>query len=999
MHAAALLLGMLPAHAILPGEEALFPPVPQPIQVFDARRQVDFRMGAPWRAFLQTEGAGWRAVFDETTGLPFRAWGPGIALGSTRSAHEVESALRAFFARHPALTGVDAGSLNLASAGYLERRDTWYVSFEETIAGVPVVGGGVDARIVGGRLVFLRVKTHPGLGSLPRALLDEPRALREAVGRGPAPWVVHKPLGSRLVLLPRDEGPAVALDLAWEVRTETQVPRGRWLSYVDAHDGTLLGLRNEIPHSTGRVLATHDTRAPDGHMTTSGLPWAPVSTPTSATYTDADGYFDLVGDTFTSSLVGEHVRVSNRSGAEGSLTFTGSEGTWTSAAASQAEIDVFVFVEHVRTWAAGWAPEVSYTDSRITANVNDTSFTCNAYYDGSLNFAIHGSGCNNTARIADVVYHEWCHGFHYYSLVSGTFDYSASEGIADSCSVLLTDDSVIAPYFYQGYASGIRDLAPNRVYPDDLTGESHNDGLIFGGTVWDLLQILEEEIGDEEANDVVSDIFVDAIKAGFTIPESYDEFVLADDDDGDLSNGTPHICEIVEAFTLHGIGPMGGLSALVVFDHEPIENQTANGRPIPVHGTVLPISDVCGSAEVAEAWVVWSTDGGETWEQTDLEVYPGLDGDEVAGTLPAQSEGTTVLYYVEAETTEGVSVSAPIGADISPFAFYVGDLETLYFEDFEADDGGYTSTALEGRDDWEWGAPQGIGGDPREAYSGSNVWGNDLSQDGAYANDCFPVLTSVAIPVAPFPDLVVQFRRYLGVEDGYYDDATLDVDGETVWRNHATNRTVGDEHHQDDQWTLASVRVTDADLDGFITLAWGLEADPGLTLNGWTLDDVTVYAPASTPNRLAVTDFQASEGVPGLRLSWTNPDLDDLDRVVVVFRDDRYPTHPEDGTLIWEELDAAPGEAIARYAPVEDLDTHWFAVFAVDAAGTWSQGVYPGYNADQGTAGPGDPEDTGDDESQEDAPTECGCGASPRPASAGWLVALGLGLAWRRRRR
>ena len=34
-------------------------------------------------------------------------------------------------------------------------------------------------------------------------------------------------------------------------------------------------------------------------------------------------------------------------------------------------------------------------------------------------FLSRGGGCNNTGRIADVSYHEWGHGFHYYNLLSG----------------------------------------------------------------------------------------------------------------------------------------------------------------------------------------------------------------------------------------------------------------------------------------------------------------------------------------------------------------------------------------------------------------------------------------------------------------------------------------------------------------------------------------------------------------------------------------------------
>ena len=44
----------------------------------------------------------------------------------------------------------------------------------------------------------------------------------------------------------------------------------------------------------------------------------------------------------------------------------------------------------------------TWLDLPITANVNIDN-TCNAYYDGSVNFFRSGGGCNNSGEIADTV--------------------------------------------------------------------------------------------------------------------------------------------------------------------------------------------------------------------------------------------------------------------------------------------------------------------------------------------------------------------------------------------------------------------------------------------------------------------------------------------------------------------------------------------------------------------------------------------------------------------
>ena len=168
-----------------------------------------------------------------------------------------------------------------------------------------------------------------------------------------------------------------------------------------------------------------------------------------------------------------------------------------------------------------------------------------------------GSGCNNTGRIADVSYHEWGHGFHYFNLLSGEYDGAMSEGIADSISFFHTEDNIMAPHFSTN-GNGIRNVEPDRVYPDDLVDEVHADGLIFAGAVWDLWKSERAARGDGAAYAFLIPLFVDALRAGPALDTVFDEFVFANDDNGDLSDGTPDLCPMVDAFGLHGLGPGGG---------------------------------------------------------------------------------------------------------------------------------------------------------------------------------------------------------------------------------------------------------------------------------------------------------------------------------------------------------------------------------------------------------------------------------------------------------
>jgi hypothetical protein len=274
------------------------------------------------------------------------------------------------------------------------------------------------------------------------------------------------------VLFPEDRDGQLTYRLAWETRTRTGTPPGLWVSLIDASSGELLHVWNEVRFLTGQITALHNERTLDGKTAVSPMPLMTVKNGAGAsTTTDWSGSFTLEeSGSFSVALSGAYINVRNQQSSNGAGSFTGSSFQWTTASATQAEIDTYVFLHQVRDFWEPLTPEVSMVDDALTSNVN-VSGSCNAYYDGNVNFYRAGSGCNNTGSIADVNYHEWGHGFHYTSLQAGTFDGSISEGIGDVTSALLTGDPVIAPYFSTSGA-GIREIATDLRYPDDITGRS-----------------------------------------------------------------------------------------------------------------------------------------------------------------------------------------------------------------------------------------------------------------------------------------------------------------------------------------------------------------------------------------------------------------------------------------------------------------------------------------------------------------------------------------------
>jgi len=892
----------------------------------------------------------WFAQFDEVTGQPLAMWGRGVPM-PVHDQGELANALAGLLEQHPALFGTDRGQLALRSANYVDRVDTWYVDFDVLRDGLPLYRGGISARIKHGNLILLRVATGgdaPVEGALQ---IGEMAAARIAVEQGLAPHARHTDLQIETLLLERSGQHGLTLRKVYQVTTRTDDPPGIWVAFVDGETGQLHSVHNEVRFITGTVYGEHPVRTLDGSpFVTSPMPHLDVFNAGDDTTTADDGSYTLAGNgPVDAVLEGPYVDVINGDGGEGYLSDAGPDLTWTEDDATLAEIASYRFLHDVRLWGLATAPEVGIVHDNLTSIVNLPD-VCNAYYDGNVNFFAAGYGCNNTGQIADVNYHEWGHGFHVYSLQAGFFDGSLSEGASDTVSFFLTGDNLIAPFFgTNGFA--IRNVAPNQVYPQDYDNSYyavHSNGLIFGGAMWDLWDLLVDAEGEKAGTEIAQDIFTGLLKGGPDIPASAYEALVADDDDGDLSNGTPHQCVIGEAFGQHGLGTDGIGTSFLAF-HEPLETIEPD-IDTPLRIETLASAADCLDLGNADATLHYRVDQG-SW----LSVDAANVTDGIEGTLPAQAMGSFVEYYFDGIDGEGDDFASPASGQAAPYSVFVGDVIEIACFDFEADDGDFTHELLageptDGADDWQWGTPAGQNFDPSSAFSGNNVWANDLGQvingqpfNGLYQADKTNRLTSPAIETEHYIDVFLQYRRWLQIEDGLYDQGRIYANDEEVWSNWTSSG--GTDHHQDNVWMTHAVDLGGRADRGEVELAWELQSDGGLEFGGWTIDDVCVYAPAHVDNRLAVLDLQAEVDDEGyVHLTWTNPDLGPYTELRIVRNDDGFPTSVDDGEVVHTDTSPGLGDTGEATDDNDSLTAGYYAIYTTDGD-EWLSWTIEGWNA------------------------------------------------------
>ena len=985
------------AIGVVPSDDVHIGIEPARVYSYTPEQQQQLASTGLWQEFLQDLDAQWYGRFDEQTGYLRRAWGEGIPMSSLQDGTALASEVLQSIEGHERLMGYDDHQLQLRTANYVQRVDTWYLEWDLLIDNIPVYRGGLSARVKHGNLISLGFNTYGDQALKGQPELNAVHAIHIAKALGPAPTADHTALNASLQWLPVEVSDHVDLKLTWKVESETAQPVGKWISFIDAHTGALLNVHNEVRFLTGTISGDHHQRNPGSSIVNSVLPDQWVYNDSKETYTDLNGLFELSGgeSSYTAELRGKYLRVFNDDGADGRLRFTEGSPVWTTDSATQAEIDSYTFLHQIRAWGQRVAPEVRMSTESLRSYVNKTDGSCNAYYNGDVNFYAKEGSCNNTGQIADVNYHEWGHGFHYYSAAGGggTIDGSVGEGVSDVISILQTRDPVMARYFYTN-GSGIRTANNDKRYPDDLRGEVHADGTILSAAYWDLIRIFNEEMSEEESYELASSLLAGMLKGGPALDNSWDEIVIADDDDGDLSNGTPHYCQILDAFGLHGLGP-GAALGTVFIAHEPLDFVNAGGDH-SVDASVGYLAEGCGDFDPSDATVTYRVNG-SGWSKDGL----ALTSDTISGSIPQQEFGAFVEYYISLNSGDE-TMSSPIGAYINPHSFYVGDVLEITCSDFEDSDGGFTHSLLsgeetEGADDWQWGSPRGEGGDPSEAWSGSRIWGNDLGADnynGEYQNDKHNRLLSPEYDIFPYEGVFLQYRRWLQVEDGFYDHSQILANDAVVWDNYDSDNEDGGYHHKDYQWAS---HVVDLQLDPeeeTVQIGWDIISDGGLTLGGWNIDDVCIFAPATPNNRLAITDFQAGdEEDGGITLTWTHPVHAPVKKVVVIRKEAEYPQGPTDGAVVFELANPDLGTPVAfTDTEVNGNKLYYYAVYAQDGS-DWLGWTIEGRNADTGSA-VGLPADN--DIIMEQG--GCACTSTPHPMVSLWWLMGGVVL-WGMRRR
>jgi len=506
----------------------------------------------------------------------------------------------------------------------------------------------------------------------------------------------------------------------------------KYLFVTDAEDGDILYVENLILFTdvTGNVQgkATQDVAADfcEDELA-EDLMWARVNIGSTVAYADANGDFTISNSgsssvTVESRLWGQWFKVTNQAGANTVLSLNVNppgpanfmHNDLNNNEYKRAEVNGYYQANIVRDFTLNYNPSYpGLQQNEFPVKVNDNTGYCpgNAWYDGSsITFCRTGSGYPNTAW-SSIIHHEYG---HHLVAMAGSGQGQYGEGMGDVMGVLILDDPGIGWGFFGDCNTPLRHAVNDIQYP--CNGPIHDCGQLLSGCVWETRNELEIT-NPSTYIDIISNLAINAMllhTGDMITPSITIDYLVLDDDNGNIYDGTPHYWEIATGFGEHNMDapPL----ALLAFEFP-------NALPeiiSPAGGTTVRVI-VNGVAGVPEPDTgILHLDDGSGWDEIPMtEITPNV----YDAVFPGGECQSQVSFYFSAETTGGQIQLWPPGAPNEWYnAVFAYDIEIIIEDDFETDLGWtvendpYLTTGA-----WERGVPVGGGvrGDPPADYDGS----------------------------------------------------------------------------------------------------------------------------------------------------------------------------------------------------------------------------------------------------------------------------------------
>jgi hypothetical protein len=735
-------------------------------------------------AFFARHGDGWKVAVDVAANKPTFVWGKRIPHQGATPRTDVEFAAAALAAvdSNADVFGFDSRELKLNRVEFLDlaqfgSSDKVAVSFDQVVDGIPVVSGHVSVLFdrLTGDVLGLDTTGVPGAsaidlipsGTLDAAIAAANVAYQQKLGApalsvddvtmgvmGPSiHWGRKNPLAERgatlvYVLEMSSPGFLSLADVPAQARVYVSAEGDATVFHVEATaHAAITGNASGHTNTGGETNTTTNQETvplPFMHVRNGSAGGAILAT------TDESGNFSIAGNGPTNlffELRGPYVNVNNGQAADSSFTINGA----TNAAPvnvvfnpsnlefPSGEMAAFHWVNQFRLWVKSIDAADTSMDFQVVADVNQNSVagitTCNAVWVGNaIQFLKTGGGCQNTSYRPVLLHEEghWANDvYNNDSGMSGAFH----EGNADAWAYTITDSPCLDSFLGSGCLRSALQTSVKKCSSDGSEscngGEVHTEGEALASAIWKVRSNLNTTYGNATGDALHSALFLSWMQSfndKVIVNVIQDHWLALDDDNGNLSDGTPNFTDITTGFAAYNWPTI----ALPDLAFTSVVGPAQNASLSPFQGNLVTASITSILGSVASAQVRYSVNGGAF---TNLAMAPTGNPNEWSALIPGQANQTSVRWYVHATGSSGSQLDTPAAGANGPNVYHHGLFVQLAFYNFEAGtDEGWTHVNLSGSngDQWQRNNPAASNEptDPDAAFSGSRVWGTDVSATG-----------------------------------------------------------------------------------------------------------------------------------------------------------------------------------------------------------------------------------------------------------------------------
>ncbi len=596
----------------------------------------------------------------------------------------VEAISTSFIADYKDLLKVNMSDLEFKEAS--QGSGNWYVTFQQRHQRIPVYKAYVSFTVdPNWNVILMGSDSHPQINVSTTPLVSEDEAVVLATERlGSLDVIVDD--HPALFIFPKETNNRIEYHLTWKLGLSSEKPSKGMMYFIDAIDGKVVEEWSTILEADrkiyGKVQGNVKLKYYNEADVVRGFRHEKVAVDDSvgevkSGNTNTNGDYDLswVGNSqdywLRSYLDGPYVKV---------LDDLGSDSFHELGPVTPNPI-----IQHNWTWNEDIEENTTFYHINFARDHWNSYRTINFKVTAHVDFNMQSCASASTTKIiklgkncvasltSDVIYHEYGHEFIFdiYGWQSiGTGSYSEGramdEGFADYAACTINNDSQqgenVPPY-------NSRDLNNTKTYADFETtgsGPPHSNGLIIGGAVWDLREQLGQSTTDA--------LWVEAMEIT-PRPDTFVEFcenmLLADDNDANLSNGTPNDTKILDAFSNKEISPR------TIY--------------VPAYYTNINIAVLNAWPEAAGTRVLVSIASG-TYDQGSVNMKSKVDLKKGSGTvtITGPSNGVGVIIYGDSDI---LIENITIGSDLVNAVEVINSGSSIVFRNCDFQGGTFSGSA------------------------------------------------------------------------------------------------------------------------------------------------------------------------------------------------------------------------------------------------------------------------------------------------------------------